>query len=375
MSRLVVEFLLAPALADVEAELQGRGPAPRLSWKWPLLKEVELDDSEWTEGATSKASETGPFSERPQSTFMPMSASLRRMALVRRTMVALRPSSLKSGISAASLPMLKDTLAAFGASETKSSLTFFRAWSSINADSNIALCFASFSRATTRGLSCVPSSLPKRWANSAATRWILWSMLTSTTPALASASARRMVISRRSSPRSSAVSSRIREVSSMRSSASISPMSLAKFVEAIAPLLSTPVKLGVLDIMSDGECIAKGVATGLNWGATWPANLLSARSIVAAVAFATSSVMRSRSDNALQRSRLSLSKSLPNLATSSCVRLYADVSAINSSRLAEKLVSSGLSSIAFAFMAARSRFKMSDRAWSPAVAAATADGI
>mmetsp|Transcript_59761 Transcript_59761/g.171418 ORF Transcript_59761/g.171418 Transcript_59761/m.171418 type:complete len:310 (+) Transcript_59761:678-1607(+) len=309
-----------------------------------------------------------------------MSASLRRMALVPRTKLAPRPSSLKSGISAANLPMLKDTLSALGASETKSSLTTFRAWSSTNADSKMALCFASFSRAATRELSCVPSSLPRRWANSAATRWILWSTLTSTTPALASASARRMVISRRSSPRSSAVSSRIREVSSMRSSASISPISLAKFVEAIAPLLSTPVKLGVLDTMSEGVCVAKvGVATGLNWppstrrGTAWPASLLSARSIVAAVALATSSVMRSRSDKALQRSRRSLSKSLPNLATSSCVRLYADVSARNSSRLAEQLVSSGLLSIAF--MAARSRFSMSDRAWSPAVAAATAEGI
>mmetsp|Transcript_147207 Transcript_147207/g.472813 ORF Transcript_147207/g.472813 Transcript_147207/m.472813 type:complete len:309 (-) Transcript_147207:1367-2293(-) len=308
-----------------------------------------------------------------------MSASLRRMALVPRTKLAPRPSSLKSGISAASLPMLKDTLSALGASETKSSLTTFRAWSSTNADSKMALCFASFSRAATRELSCVPSSLPRRWANSAATSWILWSTLTSTTPALASASARRMVISRKSSPRSSAVSSRIREVSSMRSSASISPMSLAKFVEAIAPLLSTPVKLGVLDTMSHGVCVAKGVATGLNWppstrrGTAWPASLLSARSIVAAVALATSSVMRSRSDKALQRSRRSLSKSLPNLATSSCVRLYADVSARNSSRLAEQLLSSGLSSIVF--MAARSRFSMSNRTWSPAVAAATADGI
>mmetsp|Transcript_131941 Transcript_131941/g.329086 ORF Transcript_131941/g.329086 Transcript_131941/m.329086 type:complete len:345 (-) Transcript_131941:1077-2111(-) len=242
-----------------------------------------------------------------------------------------------------------------------------------------------------------------RWLISLATRWISAPMFTSTTLDLASASAIRTVISRSSSPLSSAVRSRILEVSSIRSSASISPMSRAKPEDPIALLASVAeYSFGVFDsaplagVMEGVE--ARKVEEPPNapdLSNIWPlpkavalsAILFSALSIVSAAALATSSATRSTSANARQRSRRSLSRSFPRRSVSALLAATSALSAAKSSSSAKLFwavacaaapapaINAEPSNLASLLpMAARSVAIISVRDWSPDRVGTTVDG-
>mmetsp|Transcript_100452 Transcript_100452/g.224388 ORF Transcript_100452/g.224388 Transcript_100452/m.224388 type:complete len:205 (-) Transcript_100452:292-906(-) len=131
------------------------------------------------------------------------------------------------------------------------------------------------SRTVTRGTRA-PRSPARRW-NSAP-------RAASAAPARASEVATRAATSLRISPRSSAVISFTREVSSTRSSASISPTRRAKPAPRAVRTSSPPPDSDI----APGE-VTPLAASATPGDVTWPANFFSARSMVAAAAFATSS--------------------------------------------------------------------------------------
>mmetsp|Transcript_39251 Transcript_39251/g.83606 ORF Transcript_39251/g.83606 Transcript_39251/m.83606 type:complete len:424 (-) Transcript_39251:590-1861(-) len=165
--------------------------------------------------------------------------------------------------------------------------------------------------------------------------------------------------SRNSSPRSSAERRRMREFSSTRSSASISLSSFTSCEDVTASFGFALVEL----LLSLSEGTLKGIWV---WGTVAAAILFSAVSMVLAVALATSSVMRSTSASARQRSRRSLSRSLEIRDTSTCMASNCDFIKASSSPVAGP---------AMLFLSmARSRSWASDRACTPARAPAMVVG-
>mmetsp|Transcript_61835 Transcript_61835/g.172694 ORF Transcript_61835/g.172694 Transcript_61835/m.172694 type:complete len:202 (-) Transcript_61835:1196-1801(-) len=190
-----------------------------------------------------------------------------------------------------------------------------------------------------RALKFRPSNFDTRAESAAFTRWTSLSSLVSTTPTRASAEATLTATSLKISPRSSAVSSRIRDESSTLNSASISPTSLAKLEppsDARAssdklptavprdpkPLPPTPNSTSLPAFGGtrslDSSLCAEGAALLLRLEATTPeafvelalklpvcsswSKRLFACSIVAFAAFETSSVMRPTSAKTFARS-------------------------------------------------------------------------
>mmetsp|Transcript_29477 Transcript_29477/g.57769 ORF Transcript_29477/g.57769 Transcript_29477/m.57769 type:complete len:354 (-) Transcript_29477:197-1258(-) len=142
----------------------------------------------------------------------------------------------------------------------------------------------------------------------------------SVTPLRASTAAMRTATSPRSSPRSSACISRMRELNSMRSSASISPTRRATRLEsAIVPpaeVASMTPQLPPLHPEAGVLVLAALPAWPCKSRSSSVRNRFSARSMVAAAAWATSSAMRLASARARHRSLRSSRRSWDKHATS-----------------------------------------------------------
>mmetsp|Transcript_92002 Transcript_92002/g.269142 ORF Transcript_92002/g.269142 Transcript_92002/m.269142 type:complete len:374 (-) Transcript_92002:947-2068(-) len=207
-------------------------------------------------------------------------------------------------------------------SKACSAAFFFRSSSS---NTNVReLHFVSSSKATRRGPTCTDSRAVNLELRSLSIRWISEPTLASMIPARASTAATRTATSLRISPRSSAVTSRMREVSSTRSSASISPTSFAMLAPK-AERTSSEVE-GVWETSASFETMDSSapllvLLLSLLWashcsGGYSATNLRSARSMVAAAALAMSSVMRLTSERARHLSRRSSVRSCASRAVS-----------------------------------------------------------